>query len=231
LDFFVIYDAQGGPLNERITLKGQFDKTASRPVMAPYWKGFADPVRFGGKPIRNPREHLKWYLLRTPNEPPRTVTINNVFGPVILAIGDADHLLVPTLAELIQGARLGGLSRQKTPSKAPAPPGDHYKAYLVRDAKPVGKKVALEDPFTGAKGTAVVGRPLYFCVPVEKRHGDRTYPIQNPEDHLTIYELRPSLESKPVNVATQDQFVVARFKLGPITLLCVPTLKRSWKSG
>lgn len=105
----------------------------------------------------------------------------------------------------------------------PNPPGvnpEHYACYRVFPAKPFkAVKVELKDQFGGAAGAVVQEASL--CAPVSKNG----QPIKDERTHLLCYTLKMNKGgNKAVEITNQfGKFVM---KLGPITQLCVPSLKR-----
>ena len=79
---------------------------------------------------------------------------------------------------------------------------DHYKVYQVVDVGNVPDvTLKLRDQF----GTSEVrlGRPLFFAVPVRKRHQTKEYPIQNERAHLLILAITPRNLEKKVTLRNQ----------------------------
>jgi hypothetical protein len=105
----------------------------------------------------------------------------------------------------------------------PNPPGvnpEHYACYRVSPAKPFkAMKVELKDQFGGAAG--VVVQEASLCAPVSKNG----QPIKDERTHLLCYTLKMNKSgNKAVEIVNQfGKFVM---KVGPITQLCVPSLKQ-----
>jgi hypothetical protein len=104
---------------------------------------------------------------------------------------------------------------------------DHYKVYQVVD---VGKipdvTLKLRDQFGSSE--ARLERPLFFAVPVRKRHGTKEYPIQNERAHLLIFGITPRNVEKKITLRNQFapgiSVAVARS-----VMLAVPSIKHGWK--
>jgi hypothetical protein len=105
----------------------------------------------------------------------------------------------------------------------PNPPGvnpEHYACYKVFPAKPFkAVKVQLKDQFGGAAG--VVVQEAFLCAPVSKNE----QPIRDERTHLLCYTVKVN---KSANKAVEitNQFGKFVMKVGQITQLCVPSLKR-----
>ena len=102
------------------------------------------------------------------------------------------------------------------------PPGinpEHYACYRV-SAKPFKlRKVELKDQFGG--GAGVVVQEASLCAPVSKNG----QPIRDERTHLLCYNVKVK---KSANKAVEitNQFGKFVMKVGVITQLCVPSLKR-----
>ena len=98
---------------------------------------------------------------------------------------------------------------------------DHFKCYEVVKGERIGAVVFLKDQF-GVENHVVVGTPKFFCVPVEKSLAGAVLPIQNSEDHLTVYEIMPRRR------LVIDQFLAegqGQLEFAPCEMLCVPSRK------
>jgi Concanavalin A-like lectin/glucanases superfamily len=104
----------------------------------------------------------------------------------------------------------GGAGKCKPPTL------DHFQCY---EAKGEGPKVYvdLEDQFGAA--TTSVGKPEFFCNPVDK-NGEG---ITNPAIYLTCYNING--ESAKQNVSVENQFGRQTLDLRKPGLLCVPSNK------
>jgi len=209
----------------RVRLKGQFDTS---PVAATARGPFrvALPVakrRPGHKGvIHDPGTCLTWYQLKqaSPERPPGVV-VTNQFGTQEFRLGRPEFLL----------AR----GRRKTPvTKVPGlfprrPRPDHFKCYTVLNGAPVAVAVDLSSPPSPKKGESVkVGRPVLFCVPVDKHvkpagQGAKIYRVRNKRLHLTVYEITER-KTKRIISAT-DQFGSHTLKVSSSRYLCVPSRK------
>ena len=96
---------------------------------------------------------------------------------------------------------------------------EHYACYRVSPAKPFKPlPVFLKDQFGAAKGAVV--QETFLCAPVSKNE----QPIKDERTHLMCYTLKMAKAgNKAVEVV--NQFGKSIMKVGPISLLCVPSLK------
>jgi len=65
-------------------------------------------------------------------------------------------------------------------------------------------------------------------VPVEKRYAGRDETIQMPDDHLTIYGIRP--KDYATGGTIKDQLRTGLFNVVRSRMLAVPTTKLSWET-
>src|SRR5262249_6453153 len=104
---------------------------------------------------------------------------------------------------------------------------DHYKPYRLFDVEQAPDKVLkLRDQF----GTDEVKLrlPLYFAVPVTKRHRDRAYAIHNERAHLLIFSITTRDLQKAVKL--RNQFARgASVRVVRSLMLGVPSIKVEWK--
>ena len=109
---------------------------------------------------------------------------------------------------------------------APGPgPLDHFTGYWVDwDTSPyIGEEVYLEDQFISLE--AVVHNAIAFGNPADKLHDEVLTPIQNPNHHLTIYDISYEVLEQEWYVEVDNQFGPQQFTVwGPIGL-AVPTQK------
>ncbi|MEO8496890.1 MAG: hypothetical protein ABI614_17605, partial [Planctomycetota bacterium] len=98
---------------------------------------------------------------------------------------------------------------------------DHFKVYEILEAEPVPEKVVLLDQFEREENEAV--KPVFFCVPVKKLHGDQLTKINNERDHLTVYAIR-SKEQK-IDIEVSDQLGQNKLRVTASQFLCLPTEK------
>jgi hypothetical protein len=211
LDYFQIYDVANRQATGNIFLQGQFDKQRLRMQLA-LLDFFANPVAKNAEPIYDKNAHLTWYRGVQPPEPMRAVILENQFGKFEIRTGRGEGLLVPT-----HKVEPGSVFPQTL---------DHYKVYqLVAVDKVPDVTLKLRDQF-GAS-TARLERPLFFAVPVRKRHGTKAYPIQNEPAHLLIFGITPrNLEKK---VALRNQIARCTVAVVRSVMLAVPSIKREWK--
>jgi hypothetical protein len=81
----------------------------------------------------------------------------------------------------------------------------HFRCYIVSQQTPQpAQTITLEDQFTTAPEQVMVGEPVMFCPPTEKTIGDEVFPIEDEEEHYTLYTA-PS-EAAPRDVLVTDQF-------------------------
>jgi hypothetical protein len=103
------------------------------------------------------------------------------------------------------------------------PPGvnpEHYACYRVSPAKPFKvQKVALNDQFGGT--TAYVVQEALLCTPVSKNDE----PIKDKTTHLMCYVLKANKSANKA-VSITNQFGTFVMKVGLLTQLCVPSLKK-----
>jgi hypothetical protein len=101
---------------------------------------------------------------------------------------------------------------------------NHFRCYIVSSQTPQPAiTVTLSDQFIPA-ATLTVDEPLQFCAPTEKIVNEETFPINEEEEHLTMYaapqELTPHL-----TVSTEDQFGEHTLEVVSARVLLVPTEK------
>jgi hypothetical protein len=168
---------------------------------------FANPVDKNAEGIPDTTLHQTWWEIDDP-EPVRTVEMTNQFGTQTLTLGNGRYLVLPA---------------HKNDTSGPPPPGDgqHYKCYEA-EGTPVDSAVVLVDQFDVMTTVATV--PKYFCNPVEKMFEGVVSPIVDPEQHMTCYELGPSM---PVFIPllAWDQFGPWQLTAAQTEWLCVPSAK------
>lgn len=212
LDYFKFYDIDNREAQGDVLLRGQFDPRAQK-MRLRLLDFFANPVSKNGEPLYDKNAHLAWYRGVQPPEPPRRVVLENQFGKFDIRTGTGYGLLVPT---------------QKM-EQASVFPGelDHYKVYRLLDVEQVPDKVMkLRDQFGSEE--VKLRLPLYFAVPVTKRHGDKTHPIHNKGAHLLIFSITTRDLQKTIKLRNQftrgtSVRVVRSLMLG------APSLKVEWK--
>lgn len=219
LDHFLVYEHAPFPAGFAVALQGQFDNFPQQANL-PQHTHFANPVKKthsgSTSPIADPWRHLVWYrILSSASEPIRTVRYRNQFGLASVRIQSPVFLVVP--AEKLSHA--GG---SQPPTNA-----DHYKCYQIvaLGSVPPTPIVTLSDQFQTRSGVGVFS-PRYFCVPVRKTHAGTVFPINNPREHLVVYDLSPWTFQR--QVITRDQFLVSDFVTQRAVWLAVPTEKLAW---
>ena len=174
---------------------------------------FANPVAKNAEPIYDKNAHLTWYRGVQPPEPMRAVVLETQFGRFEIRTGRAYGLLVPT---------------QKVESGSVFPKTlDHYKVYRLVDVEKIPDvTLKLRDQFGASE--ARLRLPLYFAVPVRKRHETKEYPIQNERAHLLIFGITPRDLKKKVTL--RNQFTKGTsLPIVRSLMLAVPSIKREWK--
>jgi hypothetical protein len=141
------------------------------------------------------------------------VLLENQFGKFDIRTGTGYGLLVPT-----QKIERGSAFPEQL---------DHYKVYRLVDVELVPNKVLkLRDQFGGDE--VKLRLPLYFAVPVMKRHGNKTYPIHNDRAHLLIFSITTRDLRK--NIKLRNQFDNGTgVRTVRSVMLAAPSLKRKWK--
>jgi hypothetical protein len=110
------------------------------------------------------------------------------------------------------------------------PPGlDHFKCYKADpdrlDPYELLTDVILRDQFV-QEPVKVAKFPDRLCNPVEKRHGDETYPPANPMAHLVCWKISSQQPLPAFEVLVLNQFGDARLTVDKRLRLCLP----SWKA-
>ena len=212
LDYFQIYDVANREATGKVLLQGQFDERPLKMELA-LLDFFANPVAKNAEPIYDKNAHLTWYRGVQPPEPMRAVVLETQFGRFEIRTGRAYGLLVPT---------------QKVESGSVFPKTlDHYKVYRLVDVERVPDvTLKLRDQFGASE--ARMRLPLYFAVPVRKRHEIKEYPIQNERAHLLIFGITPRDLQKKVTL--RNQFTKGTsLAIVRSLMLAVPSIKREWK--
>jgi len=212
LDYFKFYDLENRVAEGAVSLQGQFDKRPQR-MQVTLLDFFANAVSKNGEPFYDRNAHLAWYRGVQPAEPTRQVLVENQFGRVTIRIGKGYGLLVPT--------------HKVEPGSAFPERLDHYKVYrLAEPVKVPSRVIKLKDQFVGEAVT--LGLPLFFAVPVKKRHGQQTFEIHNDLAHLLIYSITPRDIAKSIRLRNQFAPGVAGRVVRSL-MLGAPSLKREWK--
>jgi hypothetical protein len=212
LDYFKFYDVENRDATGDVLLKGQFDQRPQKMGirLVDY---FANPVSKNGEPLFDKNAHLAWYRGIQPPEPLRHAVVENQFGKFDIRTGTGYGLLVPT-EKVEQGSVF--------PKEL-----DHYKVYRLADVEQVPAKVLkLKDQFGGDEVKLLL--PLYFAVPVTKRHGDKTEPVHNERAHLLIFSITTRDVQKAVKLRNQFARGISVRAVRSV-MLGAPSLKLEWK--
>lgn len=212
LDYFKFYDVENREAAGEVLLRGQFDVRPQKMSLR-LLDFFGNPVSKNGEPFYDKNAHLAWYRGVQPSEPPRQVALENQFGKFAIRTGTGYGLLVPT---------------QKLEERSVFPKElDHFKVYrLLEVVQPPRKTLRLRDQFGSDEARLLL--PLYFAVPVLKRAGDKTYPIQNERAHLLIFSITNREIQKPFKLRNQFTRGVSTLAVRSL-MLGVPSIKRRWK--
>jgi hypothetical protein len=212
LDYFKFYDVENRDAQADVRLRGQFDQSAKR-LQVRLVDFFANSVSKNGEPMYDKNAHLAWYRGIQPAEPPRRVVLENQFGRFDIRTGTGYGLLVPT---------------QKLEDGSAFPKDlDHFKVYRLLDVEAApGKTVKLKDQFVSDE--AKVNLPLYFAVPVTKKHGDVTEPIHNEKAHLLIFSITTREIQKPIRIKNQFARTIS-IQVVRSLMLAAPSIKLEWK--
>jgi hypothetical protein len=177
---------------------------------------FCAPTSKNGLPIAEEEEHLTMYGAAANLSPHLIVRTQDQFGLRTLEAVGARVLLVPT-----QKVAVGGVpTKLREPDKL-----NHFWCYEV-NGEPVDKDVTLEDQFR--RDTLRVEQPVLFCNPVEKRFAPGpkgVAKIEEPEVHLTCYDLHGPQRTEATKVDIKNQFETDTFTITSFELLCVPSAK------
>jgi hypothetical protein len=212
LDYFEIYDVVNKPAAGSVLLRGAFDVRRQRMRLA-LLDHFATSVSKNGELRVDSHAHLTWYRSVQPQEPLRAVTLENTFGTLKIRTGNGCGLLVPT---------------QPIAQSSPFPDAlDHYKVYRLADVLSIPQStLTLEDQFGSSEAQVQV--PLYFAAPVEKRHGTKSYRIQNTRAHLLIVGV--SVRDLEEKVPVRNQFEKrTSVEIGRSVMLALPSVVSHWK--
>ena len=213
LDYFLIYDLENRPATGNLLLQGQFDTERAK-MQLRLLDFFANPVSKNAEPIFDRNAHLAWYRGVQPREPMRAVAVENQFGKFKFRTGTGYGLLVPT--------------QKVEPRSALSRTLDHYKVYRLADVVRVPNvSLKLRDQFGASE--ARLQLPLYFAVPVWKRHGTKEYAIQNDRAHLMIFSITLHNLEKKVTLRNQIDQENTSVVVVRSVMLGVPTVKLEWK--
>jgi hypothetical protein len=111
---------------------------------------------------------------------------------------------------------------------APAQPPsneNHFRCYIVSQQTPQpAQTVTLDDQFTNGPVTVTVGEPVMFCAPTAKTVGTEVFPIEDEQEHYTLYNA-PGVAS-PRTALVTDQFgTEVPWQVTTPKYLLVPTAK------
>lgn len=103
---------------------------------------------------------------------------------------------------------------------------DHFACYEATDRNPnAPQSITLDDQFDGTLSAEAM-TALEFCNPVAKTVGTSTTPIDEPNAHLTFYELTQNLRAVRRKVVVSNQFGVEQtLRVAAPRIVAVPTLK------
>lgn len=215
LDHFKCYRTTGEPPNQTVFLRDQFDIPGIAPDKTFVWVPvkFCNPVEKTTPdgvvtPIKDINAHLEMFITAPGRiDPPRRVVVRNQFGTQRIVTYGPQFLAVPSAKN----------------SQPPPENLDHFKCYRTNGR---GKQVELRlsDQFQ-EDTTAKLLRPVAFCNPVEKTHGDVVTPIRNPESHLLCYNITPTTFTGEARVRNQFAPNGVTLPMATADMLCVPSQK------
>ena len=212
LDYFKFYDVENRDAVGEVLLRGQFDRRPQR-MRLRLLDFFANPVSKNGESMYNKNAHLTWYRGVQPTEVMRRVALENQFGKFDISTGTGYGLLVPT-----QKVEKGSAFPEEL---------DHFKVYRLVDVEEVPSRVLkLRDQF--GSDEVKLGLPLYFAVPVMKRHKEKDYPIHNASAHLLIFSITVREIQKNINLRNQFSKGISVNVVRSL-MLAAPSLKREWE--
>ena len=209
-------------INVVVELSDQFNTNLQKAfVRDARW--FCNPTRklhngqaFG---VRDIRQHLTFYWTPTITEPTtpaptrpepkRIVKIQNQFGQQTLRTHESLFLAVPT---------------KKAVHDFPQDL-DHFKCYRATGRRVRRPSVGLSDQFILPVTRHRVRKPVAFCNPTRKLHGDIiATPINNAQAHLTCYSMTAG-DDFIGQTGIRNQFGAQGLLVGTPRVLCVPTRK------
>ncbi|MEM7038664.1 MAG: hypothetical protein AAF570_16885 [Bacteroidota bacterium] len=195
-------------------LRDQFSPTW-KPSQVTELSFFANAIDKNDEGLIDSSAHWNWYEInQIAREPHREVTIYNQFTQLIdtMVIGQPQYLLVPATKN----------------GQGDASSLDHYKCYEVLRAREEQRRAKLMDPCYGTDSVTVT-TPLLFCPPCGKwLPGREPELIQNPVDHLTVYDI--DNERIADYITTTDQFGIRGQLVLERDYLTVPTRKFSFRT-
>lgn len=166
------------------------------------------PAEKDGGPIFRPDLHYSLYLFQgqapSVNE---EIVATHQYGDVNLSVQNPVALMTP--------------AQKNVPPPFQLPPANHFLCY---DAfgPPLNQPVSLFTQF-GSEHVDLLN-PVFFCNPVEKHHAGVTYPILDPNQHLTCYTFNPP-GSASAGVTIVDQFTFTFAPLAVAQIVCLPSIK------
>lgn len=212
LDYFKIYDLENREAEGDLLLRGQFDRRPQK-MRLRLLDYFANPVSKNGEALYDKHAHLGWYRGVQPPEPVRRVVLENQFGKFDIRTGTGYGLLVPT-----QKLERGSVFPEKL---------DHFKVYRLVDVERVPEAtLKLRDQF--GSDEVKLRWPLFFAVPVMKRHGNKSYPIHNERAHLLIFSITTRELKKRIKLRNQLT-PGAPARVVRSVMLAAPSIKLEWK--
>jgi hypothetical protein len=214
LDYFQIYEVGTKVAAGNVLVRGQFDSRRVKMHLL-VLDHFATPVSKNGEPIHDRHAHFAWYSGVQPPEPKRAVRVENQFGTFRICIASGQGLLVPT---------------QKIEEGSQYPDAlDHYKVYRLVEVDIVQKTRAnLRDQFGPSRVRLLA--PLYFAVPVEKRHDTKEFTVQNDRAHLLLFAIKTVDVEETTKVNIWNQFDKRKsIDVLRSVMLAVPGVKKDWK--
>jgi hypothetical protein len=128
------------------------------------------------------------------------------------------------IAYAIVGVAVLVVSGRPVPAQQPVSE-NHFRCYIVSQQTPQpAATITLEDQFTTAPQTVSVGEPVMFCAPTAKSVGGVLFPIEDEEEHYTLYTA-PGVAS-PRTIFVTDQFGEGvRWRVTTPKYVMVPTAK------
>jgi hypothetical protein len=130
----------------------------------------------------------------------------------------------PLLTCAIVGATILLIREAPVPAQQPQDE-NHFRCYIVSQQTPQpAVTITLDDQFTDGPVTTTVGEPVMFCAPTAKTVGTEEFPIEEEEQHYTLYTA-PGV-AEPRTVMVTDQFGTdAAWQVTTPKYIMVPTAK------
>ncbi len=185
------------------------DQFGSHPLQLNQIHYLSNPVQkmVAGKIFNffRPDDHLNWYLVSTPPQPPLSVQYKNQFESTGVVIDNIVYFLVPT---------------KKFPHPTPIRM-DHYTGYRIQNPKMIRTPVRLQDQFDVPNFEFIDSLlPLFFLAPAQKN----AEPVFDTVTHYVAYRIFPQ-DPDPRTVDTEDQFGIHAMNVQISEFLMVPTKK------